>query len=80
MGSAGDKPRKVRHRMAKVRKGAEPNDIHLAGLTNSGGGTYGSRVDHEAARSRSEDLGRFGTFVLRLLGRRPRATDEDSHE
>ncbi len=77
MGSAGDKPRKKRHRLAKVPKGAEPNDIHLAGLTNSSGGTYGSRVDHEAAGSRSEDLGRFGKFVLRLLGRRPRPSSTD---
>ncbi len=58
--------------MAKVPKGAEPNDIHLAGLTNSGGGTYGSRVDHEAAHGRSENLGRVGKFVLWCLGRRPR--------
>jgi hypothetical protein len=72
MGEAGNKPRKFRLRMAKVPKGAEPNDIHLAGLTNSGGGTYGSRVDHEAAHGRSENLGRVGKFVLWCLGRRPR--------
>jgi hypothetical protein len=72
MGSAGDKPRKFRIRMPKVPKGAEPNDIHLAGLSNSSGGTYGSRVDHEAARGRSEDIGRFGKFVLWCLGRRPK--------
>lgn len=72
MGESGNQPRKFRLRMAKVPKGAEPNDIHLAGLTNSGGGTYGSRVDHEAAHGRSENLGRVGKFVLWCLGRRPR--------
>jgi hypothetical protein len=80
MGSSGDKPRKVRRRMAKVPRGAEPNDIHLAGLTNSAGGTYGSRVDHEASGSRSEDLGRFGKFFLWLLGRRPKdPSTSDGH-
>jgi hypothetical protein len=58
--------------MAKVPKGAEANDIHLAGLTNSGGGAHGSRLDHEAASGRSEDLGGFGRFVLRCLGRYPK--------
>ena len=38
MGEANDKPRKFRRRMAKVPRGAEPNQIHLAGLTNSSGG------------------------------------------
>ncbi len=80
MGAAGDKPRKFRWRMPEVPKGAEPNDIHLAGLTNSSGGTYGPRVDHEAAHGRSENLGRIGRFVLWCLGRRPkeRSTKEGS--
>ncbi|MGH3733089.1 MAG: hypothetical protein ACRDVC_06920 [Acidimicrobiales bacterium] len=72
MGSAGDKPRKPRRRLAKVPRGLEPNDPPLAGLTNSSGGTYGPRVDHDAAHSRSTDLGPFGRALLRLLGRRPR--------
>jgi hypothetical protein len=57
--------------MAKVPKGAEANDVHLAGLTSSGGGAHGNRLDHEAAGGRSQDLGRFGRFVLRRLGRYP---------
>ncbi len=71
MGEAGNKPRKFRRRLPKVPKGAEPNDIHLAGLANSSGGTYGSRLDHELAKGRSENLGKFGKFFLWLLGRRP---------
>jgi hypothetical protein len=72
VGASGDKPRKFRVRMAKVPKGAEPNNIHLAGLSNDSGGAYGSRVDHEAAHGRSENIGRFGKFVLWCLGRRPK--------
>ena len=72
VGEAGNKPRKVRHRMAKVPKGAEANDIHLAGLSNSGGGMHGNRLDHEAASGRSQDLGRFGRLFLKLLGRYPK--------
>ena len=71
MGESGNKPRKHRERMAKVPKGAEANDIHLAGLTNSGG-THGNRLDHEAASGRSEDIGRFQRFVLKCLGRYPK--------
>lgn len=70
MGSDGDKPRKPRRRMAKVPRGEETNNIQLAGLTNNSGGTYGSRVDHDAAKGRSENVGRFGRFVLWCLGRR----------
>jgi hypothetical protein len=58
--------------MAKVPRGLEPNNPPLAGLSNSSGGTYGSRVDHDAARTRSSDLGRFGRAILWLLGRRKR--------
>lgn len=72
MGEADDKPRKFRRRMTKVPRGAEPNQIHLAGLTNSSGGNYGPRVDHDAAHGRSEDLGRVGKFLLWCLGRRPK--------
>jgi hypothetical protein len=69
VGEAGNKPRKFRRPMPKVPKGAEANDIHLAGLSNSGGGVHGNRLDHEAASGRSQDLGRFGRLFLKLLGR-----------
>lgn len=69
MGEAGNKPRKFRRRLPKVPKGAEANDIHLAGLTNSADGPHGNRLDHEAAKGRSENVGKFGQFLLRRLGR-----------
>ena len=69
VGEAGNKPRKFRRPMPKVPKGAEANDIHLAGLSNSGGGVHGNRLDHEAASGRSQDLGRFGRLFLKLMGR-----------
>jgi hypothetical protein len=72
MGQAGDKPRKPRRRLAKVPRGFEPNDLHLAGLNNPSGGNYGTRDDHDAASYRSTYLGRFGRAILWLLGRRTR--------
>ena len=72
MGEAGNKPRKHRERMAKVPRGAEANSVHLAGLTNSTGGTHGNRLDHDAASGRSEDLGNFQRFLLRCLDRYPK--------
>ena len=72
MGRSGDTPRKHRERMPKVPKGAEANDIHLAGLTNNGGGTHGNRLDHEAASGRSENIGTFQRFILKCLGRYPK--------
>ena len=61
--------------MAKVPRGLEPNNPPLAGLSNTSGGVYGQRVDHDQARHRSRDLGRVGRAVLWLLGRRTRAID-----
>lgn len=75
MGASGDKPRKPRRRLGKVPRGLEPDNLPLAGLSESSGGMYGSRVDHDEARHRSSDLGRFGRAFLRLLGRRPRDID-----
>jgi hypothetical protein len=72
MGTSGDKPRKPRHRLPKVPRGEEPNNLQLAGLSNSTGGTYGNRVDHDKARGRSSNVGRFGRFVLWCLGKRRR--------
>jgi hypothetical protein len=80
MGSSGDKPRKPRRRLAKVPRGEEPNNLQLAGLSNSTGGVYGNRVDHDAARGRSENVGRFGRFVLWCLGRRPKKMDTDEEQ
>lgn len=77
MGTSGRKPRKPRHRLPKVPRGEETNNIQLAGLTNNTGGTYGSRVDHDAARGRSENISRFQRFVLWCLGRRPRNPQDE---
>lgn len=77
MGESGNKPRKRRLRMPKVPKGAEANDIHLAGLTSSGGGPHANRLDHEAASGRSENIGRFARFILRCLGRYPKKGETD---
>jgi hypothetical protein len=80
MGSAGDKPRKRRLRMPKVPRGEETQNIQLAGLTNSGGDVHGSRLAHETARGRSENVGRFGKFILRRLGRWPKENDPTEPE
>jgi hypothetical protein len=77
MGEADDKPRKPRRRLGKVPRGLEPDNLPLAGLSESSGGLYGSRVDHDAAHRRSSDLGRFGRFFLRLLGRRTRNPQDE---
>lgn len=70
MGTASEKPRKKRRRMAKVPRGAEANNIQLAGLTSSSDAVHSTRLDHDAAHGRSENLGKFGRFFLWLLGRR----------
>lgn len=81
MGSANSKPRKPRRRLPKVPRGLEPDNLPLAGLSNTSGGVYGSRVDHDQARHRSRDLGRVGRAFLWLLGRRPREIEPtDEHE
>jgi hypothetical protein len=72
MGESGNRQRKHRERMPKVPRGAEVNDIHLAGLTSSDGGTHSNRLDHDAASGRSEDINGFQRFVLRCLGRSPK--------
>jgi hypothetical protein len=77
MGSSGDKPRKPRRRMAKVPRGAEASNIHLAGLANDSGSISSHRVDHDKAHGRSEDIGRFGRFFLRLLGRRTSKPEQE---
>ena len=56
--------------MEKVAKYEEASDLHLAGLAETSNPISGTRLGHSASHSRSQDLGRFGRFVLRCLGRR----------
>ena len=74
MGSTGDKPRKQKRRLAKVPKYEEPNSLPAQGLTGSSGGVYGSRYGHAADHHATEKPpGRFGAFVLRALGMKPKS-------
>ena len=74
MGSAGDKPRKQKRRLAKVPKYEEPNSLPAQGLTGSSGGVYGSRYGHSADHHAAEKSpGRVGGFVLRVLGMKPKS-------
>jgi hypothetical protein len=69
MGSSGDTPRKPRHRLART-KYAEANNIQLAGLAESSEGPSGTRLGHNQAHKRAQDLGTFQRFFLWCLGRR----------
>jgi hypothetical protein len=74
VGSPGDKPRKQRRRLAKVPKYEEPNTFPAAGLTGSAGGVFGSRYGHSADHHpQGKPTGRFGAFVLRRLGMKPKS-------
>jgi hypothetical protein len=73
MGSGGDTPRKQRRRLAKVPKYEEPNTLPAQGLTGSSGGVYGSRYGHSADHHGQEKPGRFGAFMLRCLGMKPKS-------
>jgi hypothetical protein len=73
MGSGGDKPRKQRRRLAKVPKYEEPNTLPAQGLTGSSGGVFGSRYGHSADHNGQEKPGRFGAFMLRCLGMKPKS-------
>ena len=74
MGSAGDKPRKQRRRLAKVPKYEEPNSLPAQGLTGSSGDVYGGRYGHSADHHSPNDKpGRFGAFVLHVLGMKPKS-------
>jgi hypothetical protein len=72
MGRAGDKPRKQKRRLAKVPKYEEPNSIPAAGLTGNSGGPFGSRYGHSADHRHNARPNRFGSFVLRCLGMKPK--------
>jgi hypothetical protein len=78
MGSAGDTPRKTRHRLPKVPKYEEPNTLPLPGLTGESGEPFGSRDGHSADPGHDHDPNhirhrrttRLGATFLRLLGLR----------
>jgi hypothetical protein len=72
VGSSGDKPRKTRRRLAKVPKYEEPNTLPLTGLTGGGEDVYGSRYGHSADHHHDGRPGRAGSFLLRLLGLKPK--------
>jgi hypothetical protein len=73
MGSAGDKPRKPRHPLAKVPKFEEPNELPLPGLTGAGqSGLQNGRFGHGSDHKHPGKPGRAGVFLLRMLGRRPK--------
>ena len=77
MGASGDKPRKLRHRMAKVPKYEETNNIQLAGLAENSTSVAGTRLGHSTAKGRSQNLGRVGALVLWCLGRRRKQQVEE---
>ena len=61
-------PRKRRHKLDKVPKYEEPN--RAEGFT---GGSFG-RVGHSSDGHHTGKPGRAGSYVLRLLGRRPKGS------
>ncbi|HTU37328.1 MAG TPA: hypothetical protein VMF35_04870 [Acidimicrobiales bacterium] len=73
MGSAGEKPRKPKRRLAKVPKYEEPNTLPAPGLTGSSDAVFPSRYGHSADHhGQRKEPGRFGSFVLRVLGMKPK--------
>ena len=70
MGSRGPKQRKKHQHLDKVPKYEEPNTMPLAGLSNQQGVTSG-RAGHAADHHQTKQPGRFGSFLIRLLGKKP---------
>jgi hypothetical protein len=70
MGSQGPKPRKKSRHLKKVAKYEEPNTAPLAGLANEQGPNPG-RFGHSADGQATKQPGKFGAFVIRLLGKKP---------
>ena len=71
MGSRGSKQRKKHKHLDKVPKYEEPNTMPLAGLSNQQGnnpGRFGHSADHHHG---AKQPGRFGSFLIRLLGKKP---------
>ena len=62
IGAPGEEPRRRRRRRAEVPRGAEAKPIDSARLTHSAGRTHGSRLDHDFAYGRRENIGRRGKF------------------
>jgi hypothetical protein len=71
MGTAGDKPRKPRRRLPRT-KYAESNNIQLAGLAETSQEPSGTRLGHNQAHGRSQNINAFQRFFLWCLGRRPK--------
>jgi hypothetical protein len=69
MGSDGNKPRKQKRSLAKVPRHEEPNT--LVGMGGSGGVGFG-RSGHGSDRHGAGKPGRAGSFLLKLLGKRPK--------
>jgi hypothetical protein len=87
MGSSGDKPRKPRHRLARVSKYPDSSGNPLAGLT--GGGESTAPGESHGPSEHHHPIGRVGSAFLWLLGRRrtpmppasePVASQEHKHE
>ena len=74
MGTAGDKPRKPRHRMARVSKYEDTSGNPLAGLTGSSSASAGPGSGSGPAHERP-GVGKVGTFFLWCLGRRKRRSE-----
>lgn len=67
MGSEGSKPRKPKRRQPKVPKYEEANRLEGA----DGGSGFG-RVGHGSDHKPKGKPGRAGSYLLRMLGQRPR--------
>ena len=70
MGSKGPKARKKQAHLDKVPKYEEPNTMPLAGLANEHGPNPG-RFGHGVDGHRAKQPGKFGSFLIRLLGKKP---------
>jgi hypothetical protein len=77
MGSSGDKPRKPRRHLRKVPRGEEGSNIQIGGLAEGDNSGAGPRLGHENASGRSYEIGKFQTFVLWCLGRRPKPLENE---
>jgi len=69
MGSEGIKPRKPRHRMARVSKYPDSSGNPLAGLAGGGDSPGGPGISHGPSEHHHA-VGKIGSAFLWLLGRR----------